>query len=285
MHFVDLPPQPAIYPEEAAEYAAETLKRSSAAVSVCKRIAQQHYGPDYRQSLDIYLPTPTEALAPVLVFAHGGAWTNGYKEWMGLMAPALNEAGIVFVSVSYRLAPDCTWEAMVQDCISAIAWVGRNIRSFGGDPKRIAVGGHSAGGHLMALAALRQDLLLASGFDPSSITGVFPLCAPLDIRYPDKQPGSGEERTHRMILADVRDAAAASPICALKKGAPYFLLAYATDDLPRIIKSNQAMATQMALEQLSHHVMLLSGNHFSVALDVGQSQCAWTQEVIRQMKV
>ncbi|USE78396.1 alpha/beta hydrolase [Cupriavidus gilardii] len=127
------------------------------------------------------------------MFAHGGAWTNGYKEWMGLMAPALTAAGIVLVSVSYRLAPEHKWDAMLGDCLGASAWVYRNIARHGGNPERIAIGGHSAGGHLTMLAALQRSRLFEFGIPPRAIVACLPLCAPLDIRYPQRLPGSGED--------------------------------------------------------------------------------------------
>ena len=67
---------------------------------------QSHaYGPGPNQTLEVFpSASPSDT---VLVFLHGGGWTNGYKEWMYFMAPALQAAGIHFVSASYRLAPAC----------------------------------------------------------------------------------------------------------------------------------------------------------------------------------
>ena len=280
--FTKLPPQPPIYPEQASDYARIALERSEAAQANCKCIAHQSFGPDYWQAVDVYpAKEAREGGTPVLVFAHGGAWTNGYKEWMGLMAPALTDAGVTFVSVSYRLAPEYKWQDMLDDCLDAIAWVHRNISQYGGDPDRIGVGGHSAGGHLMALAALQPQLLSQRGVPPQAIVACFPLCAPLDIRYPDRQPGSGEERTHQVLLNNSLEATAASPICHAQRTSPFILLAYARDDLPRIIKSNQAMATELDLQQVRHETMLLEGDHFSAALDVANEGSAWTKRVIR----
>lgn len=112
MDFANLPPQPPLFPAEADDYARQTLARSAEAARLCHRIADVRYGSDYWQSLDVYPAVDAAgggAPAPVLVFAHGGAWTNGYKEWMGLMAPPLVSRGIVFVSLSYRLAPEHRW--------------------------------------------------------------------------------------------------------------------------------------------------------------------------------
>ncbi len=285
MRYASLPPQLPIYPEEAANYARITLERSEAALDFCKLVAHQSYGPDYCQAVDVYpAKEQSEGGSPVLIFAHGGAWTNGYKEWMGLMAPALTQAGITLVSVSYRLAPNHKWDEMLDDCINAIAWVFTNIRRYGGNPARIALGGHSAGGHLMALAALSRDRLIAQGIDDSSIVGCVPLCAPLDIRYPERQPGSGEERTHMMILRDSSEAAAASPICHVRSNSPYVLLAYARNDLPRIINSNLAMASELVRMNSLHDVLVLEGDHFSAALDAANEESIWMKRTIALLR-
>ena len=285
MRFAALPPQSPIYPEEAAEYARATLERSQAALARCNLVAHQSFGSNYWQTVDVYPPKQVPAGdAPVLIFAHGGAWTNGYKEWMGLMAPALTEAGIAFVSVSYRLAPEHKWQAMLDDCLDAIAWVVRNIREYGGNPDRIALGGHSAGGHLMTLAALSPDRLRERGVRPESIVACLPLCAPLDIRYPDRQPGSGEERTHQMILADPSEAAAASPICLVNADTPFMLLAYTRNDLPRIVTGSRAMAAELDCHRVRHETMLLEGDHFSGALAVADDGSPWMDRVIRLLR-
>lgn len=282
MSFAHLPPQPPIYPEEAAAYARAALERSEDAQRVCRVVRDQRFGDDVEQSLDIYLPEdPAPAGAPVLVFAHGGAWTNGYKEWMGLMAPSLTAAGIVFVSIAYRLAPQHKWDVMLGDCVTAIAWVYRNIRQHGGDPSRLSLGGHSAGGHLMALAAFEGRRLQAAGVPRDAIQYCLPLCAPLDIRYPERAPGSGEERTHQMILADSSQADDASPMCHVGSDSPYTLVAYARDDLPRIIRSAASMADALSAHRVPHGTLVLDGDHFSAALDVADATSPWTRRVIQ----
>jgi arylformamidase len=279
----NLPTQPPLYPESAMTYARLALERSAAARTACDVVAHQQFGPDDYQSLDVY-PAQAGAMAggsPVLVFAHGGAWTNGYKEWMGLMAPAVTAAGVTFVSVSYRLAPEHKWRAMLDDCLDAIAWVHRHIEQHGGNPRRIAVGGHSAGGHLMALAALDAQGLEARGVPRDAVFACLPLCAPLDIRYPVRSPGSGEERTHQMILEDSSEAAAASPVCQVSARAPRMLLAYARDDLPRIINGVGAMSAELQRHGVPHETLVLDGDHFSAALDVEDAASVWTQRTLR----
>lgn len=280
MGFSALLPQPPIFPAEAAAYADAALARSQAALEQCPAHLDLHYGPDAWQSVDIYTArnAPREG-SPAVVFAHGGAWTNGYKEWMGLMAPALTQAGIALVSVSYRLAPRNKWGAMLDDCLDAIGWVHAHAPRYGIQPQRLALGGHSAGGHLMALAAHLPQQLRQRGVPPAAIVAHVPLCAPLDIRYPHRTPGSGEERTHQVLLDDSSEAAQASPVCHVGADAPFTLLAYAEHDLPRIVNGNREMSDALTRHRVAHETMVLPGDHFSAALDVADPASPWTRRV------
>jgi len=83
------------------------------------------HGSDPYQTLTVF-PADRPS-GDVLVFFHGGGWTNGYKEWMYFMAPALNAQGVTFVSAGYRLAPAHVFPAGQEDCADAVAWVLQHI--------------------------------------------------------------------------------------------------------------------------------------------------------------
>src|SRR6516162_6559545 len=112
---------------------------------------------------------------PVLVFFHGGGWTSGYKEWMYFMAPALVAQGVTLVSAGYRLAPRHVFPAGFDDAADALAWVHRHIASHGGDPRRIFVGGHSAGGHYAALLAVSGAWREARSLPRDVLRGCLPV--------------------------------------------------------------------------------------------------------------
>ena len=112
------------------------------------------YGDHERHRLDVHTgdtePGGEEAGAPVLVFVHGGGFTGGDKHVPG--APMYDHVGAwavrngwVGVTITYRLAPGHTWPSGAQDVAAAVQWVRGNIASYGGDPSRIVVAGHSAG--------------------------------------------------------------------------------------------------------------------------------------------
>ena len=81
-------------------------------------IAVRESGP---QSLAVH--APDIANGTVLAFMHGGGWTNGYKEWMAFMAPAFNDAGVILVSIGYRLAPKHIYPTAFHDATRAVAWL------------------------------------------------------------------------------------------------------------------------------------------------------------------
>ncbi|MBK5207787.1 MAG: alpha/beta hydrolase, partial [Polaromonas sp.] len=92
-----------------------------------------------------------QAGAPVLVFIHGGYWRALDKADHSFIAPALTQAGACVVVPNYTLCPAATIPQIALQMVEALAWTWRHIAEYGGDPQRITVAGHSAGGHLAAL--------------------------------------------------------------------------------------------------------------------------------------
>jgi acetyl esterase/lipase len=112
-------------------------------------------GPAGDIPLRIYYPNDAASL-PVLVWYHGGGWVLGTLDGVDHVCRELaNTAGCIVVSVDYRLAPEYRFPAGPDDCEAAYYWVLENAASIGGDPRRIAVGGDSAGGNLAAAVCLR----------------------------------------------------------------------------------------------------------------------------------
>jgi acetyl esterase/lipase len=136
-----------------------------------RRVADVAYvattAPDFdakRHRLDIYQPTAkTTALRPVVLFIHGGSWSSGSKDDILYKAIGrrLAKNGFVGVVISYRLAPQVLVPQQADDCARALAWTVAHIADYGGDPKRLVLMGHSAGGGLAALLATGSDTLLA----------------------------------------------------------------------------------------------------------------------------
>src|SRR2546430_5650620 len=104
--------------------------------------------------MDLRVPDD-EALHPVIVYLHSGAWITGDRTG----GPAIREAsrGFAVASIDYRLAPKYTWPAQIEDCKAAVRWLRANAARYRLDPKRIAVFGTSAGGPLAARPGTTPD--------------------------------------------------------------------------------------------------------------------------------
>ena len=107
------------------------------------------YGEGPNETLDVF--PAAQPGAPVLVFIHGGWWRSLDKRDHSFIAPAFTQAGAMVVLPNYALCPSVTIEAIALQMAQALAWTFRHAAQYGGDPQRIVVAGHSAGGHLAAM--------------------------------------------------------------------------------------------------------------------------------------
>ena len=108
------------------------------------------YGDHHAERLDIF-PATRPGPAPVHVFIHGGYWQRMDKADFSFVARGLGPAGAATVVINYGLVPSIDLDTLVRQCRAAVAWVHRHAAEWGGDPGRISISGHSAGGHLVAM--------------------------------------------------------------------------------------------------------------------------------------
>jgi acetyl esterase/lipase len=130
--------------------------------------------PAERQVLDIYGPKDAKNL-PVLFWIHGGGWQAGDKSSVQDKPRAFTDKGFVFVSTNYRLWPNVEMGTIIRDVAKSIGWVHKNIAQHGGDPKRIIVGGHSAGAQLAAIVCIDDRYLKAEGVPFEVLKGCIPV--------------------------------------------------------------------------------------------------------------
>ncbi|WP_341988611.1 alpha/beta hydrolase [Azorhizobium sp. AG788] len=164
------------------------------------------YGPGPRQSLDIYRPHMRgRPPAPVVVFFYGGGWVEGDRALYRFVGAALAAQGFVTVIPDYRVHPEVRFPTFLEDGARAVQWVRGQIGTFGGDPDRMVLMGHSAGAHLAAMLSFDRQWLGAYGLVPGrDLRGMVGLAGPYDFlplrtavlksifgpesRWPESQP-------------------------------------------------------------------------------------------------
>jgi acetyl esterase/lipase len=160
--------------------------------------------------LDLYRPAQPNGAAVILV--HGGGWSRGSKDMMGPPARLLAEQGFTVMAIEYRLTGEAPFPANIHDVKRAIRWARTNAAELGFDGSRICLEGHSAGAHLVLLAAgTADDARLAP---PEGLGGVPQTVAAVCAIYPPTLFHTGETRPSGALPARVLPGADASDASA-----------------------------------------------------------------------
>ena len=228
------------------------------------------YGPSAAETLDIF--PAAHAGAPVFVFIHGGYWRRFSAKDYSLVALGLVPLGITTVVVDYALCPAVTIDEITRQCRAAVAWTVRHIGEHGGDPARVAIGGHSAGGHLGAMC-LETDWAAAHGLaaDPLAaavlVSGIYDL-EPLRRSY--LQPS---------IRLDDGVIARNSPLFAVRPCATPVLITWGAEESAEFARQSTAFhAAWQACGNTGETLPQAGMNHFSAIdgfTDPGSALCRW----------
>lgn len=181
-------------------------------------------------TLDAFVPEG-DGPFPCAILVHGGGWTKGDKNtFITPLFKPLSESRFTWFSINYRLAPEHKYPACLEDVEAAIRWVRAHAKEYKVDPKRIALIGESAGGHLVSMAGIR------SGGD-TAVKVVVPFYGPHHLEK--HAESKGKVPPHLMALLGISDELneanrkalrEASPFYALKKGLPPYLLLHGDKD-------------------------------------------------------
>ncbi len=197
-----------------------------------------------RCKLDLYYPTDKDGFG-TLVWFHGGGLEGGEKD----LPEGLRNGGYAIATVNYRLygkgakCPDYTYDAA-----EAVAWVIKNIGNYGGNPEKIFIGGHSAGGYLALMLTLDKSYLAAYGVDADKIVKSYPV--------------SGQTLTHYTIRKE-RGLPTQTPLVdnmapanhVRKEGAPIVLFT-GQRDMEMMARYEENALLYAVLKALGHPVEL-----------------------------
>jgi len=192
------------------------------------------------QNLNIFSPRRSNELKDVFVFIHGGNWNSGRKEIYSFLGNRMARKGVVTVIIDYPLSPEATYKEMGLASARAVTWIHENIQNYGGDPDKIFVSGHSAGGHLAALIAVRDEYFSPAG-KVNPIKGAIMIdAAGLDMYGYLKESNYPEDNTYiQTFTNDPVIWKEASPMYHLYKGMPPFLIFRGGRTYQSIINSNE----------------------------------------------
>jgi arylformamidase len=200
-----------------------------------------------------------------LVFIHGGYWQRLDKNDFDYIAAPFAAVGAAVINVNYALAPRVAMDEIVREVRAAIAWVWREAKSFNGDPARIHVGGHSAGGHLTAMAALTDWEGFAPGLPGNVVKSALAISGLYEL-----------EPVRHTYLNDALklDAAAArrnSPALFTRKRAAALTLAVGAGETPEFLRQQRDFAAALKKSGAPAEAHEIAGrHHFDVIHDLAE---------------
>lgn len=237
------------------------------------------YGPTEIEKLDLY-PT-SQVKAPVNIYIHGGAWHHGFAKGCGFAAELFVNAGAHFVVPDFVFVQDApdSLRTMADQVRRAIIWIYRNAESFGGDPNRLYLSGHSSGGHLAAVA-LTTDWSRDFGLPADLLKGGLCCSGMYDLHPVRLSARSSYVRFDDMMVESL------SPIRHINKINAPIVVAYGDLETPEF--QRHAVTFAEALRNAGKTVELLVGegyNHYEIRETLGNPYGLLGRAVLQQMKL
>jgi acetyl esterase/lipase len=183
---------------------------------------------------DVYRPPGRDGPAPGVLLVHGGSWRTGDRTQLRGYGIMLGRAGYVCVATEYRLLDEAPWPAQVHDVKAAIRFMRAESGRLGIDPERIAVEGHSAGGHLVLLAAGTTGVATLEGEGgnpgvPTSVSAAIGVYTPTLFSSAERRRGAITLSALSDVVSD-EAATTASPVAHVGPGFPPTMLIHGTAD-------------------------------------------------------
>jgi len=237
------------------------------------------YGDSAGQKLDLFLPVERNGSqdggpVPLLAFVHGGYWKSLDKGDFSFLAPAYLERGIAFASLNYDLSPLADISQMVAQVRRGLAWLLKQSGAYGLDPTGLYVAGHSAGGHLAAMA-MNPVWTGDFGLPPSVIKGGCSVSGVYDL----EPVARSFQQVELQISADI--VTSQSPIRTVPQRAAPLICAVGSDETREFIRQQKVYVEAWRQKGLTCFDVDLAGdNHFSSADRLAQVDHPLYQAVV-----
>jgi len=212
----------------------------------------------YKLKMDVYAPS-NAAAAPIVVFFYGGSWQDGKRRWYRYVGDALAGHGVIAVIPDYRKYPEVQFPGFMRDAAHAVAWAREHAREFGGDPRRLFVMGHSAGGQIAALLACDKRYLAEVDLAPRDLAGMIGIAgAYAFLPFVEREP--------EIFGDDAQGRYDSQPINFVDGDEPPMLLLQGTDDDEVPPHNAEAMAERAQAMDGTAHLKLYPGIGHSAIL-------------------
>ncbi|HEY7297508.1 MAG TPA: alpha/beta hydrolase [Xanthobacteraceae bacterium] len=240
---------------------------------------REAYGPTEVEKLDIY--RTNRANAPIFVFIHGGAWLRGEAKNYGFAAELFVNAGAHFVPLDFIAIEKAGGDLriMADQVRRGVAWVYKNAASFGGDPNRLYIGGHSSGGHLCGVT-LVTDWEKNFGLPADCIKGGLCMSGMYDMK-----PVRLSKRGLYVHFNDAMEQAMSSQRHLDLLRAP-IIVTYGRNETPEFQRQNRDFAA--AVKAAGKPVELIAAesyNHFEMAESLGNPYGPNGRAALKLMKL
>jgi acetyl esterase/lipase len=198
------------------------------------------------QELNVFAPRKHADPKDVFVFIYGGTWNSGKKSLYNFLGNRMARKDVVTVVIDYPKSPQSNYDEMATDAAKAVKWVKDNIANYGGNPDKIFVSGHSAGGHLASLISVRDDYFDKLGI-ANPIKGTILIdAAGLDMYTFLKQENYPDDNTYIQTFTNNPDNwKAGSPLFHLHKGMPPMLIYVGGRTYPSIKLGNDMLVADL----------------------------------------
>ena len=235
-----------------------------------------HFGPTVDETVDIF-PAKNPG-APIVVFIHGGYWRILSSKEFSLVASGLNAHGITVVVTNYSLCPKVTISEITRQSRAAIAWLHQAAETYNGDPNRIFVCGHSAGGHQVGML-MATDWPGEYGLPADILKGGIPISGLFDLeplRYSWLQPKI--LLTHEVIKQQ-------SPCLHIPRTAPPLFLTVGEEEPSEFHRQSQDYLAAWQANGLQGEFQVQPGkNHFTAIEGLAEADSPLCQAVINFMQ-